>query len=393
MIGYVILKPRNVNMIEQPLQERVGHRARLLRQSNDGRALIMFDDGYSYWISRLDIQGCAMVGDNPAPSRLFDPNLDNPSPPRIVVPPTPDLNIVSEHKFIQYPLFDEERLKSLMGQEVIYDTHNDRIGDCIGASALLEYFANKYKVKISVIVDKNDPRHEYSWFKGIDIFEWTSFKPYKIYEPSIVDDTTAAIIFDSRARFYGDAFHIWALLKKFELYPKMSVPKRLLETFEKPEGKFASLHVLNIAGVRSGEYVNNRKMSMEKYERIALELCNKGWKVNRLGIAYDAIRPFKEPVIDYTSQNLPLEQTFLRLSYSSLFLGGDTGLKHAASAFGIPMIIETNEYNIKHILQGRPELVTLVPYNCSFEEYMNILNNHPVIKESEDVRICDPATA
>jgi ADP-heptose:LPS heptosyltransferase len=266
-------------------------------------------------------------------------------------------------------------LSSLKGQEILYDMRHDRIGDAIGASALMDYVVNKYDVKISVVTDKKDRRLEYSWLPGIDLFEWIPFKPYRIYDTSNYSNLSQSLL----NKVIN--FSIWNQLRELNIYPKMKPPERLLKIFKKPEGKFISLHVINAVGIRCGEYVQRRILSMEKYERIALELCKRGWKVNRLGIAYDAVRSFKEPVIDYTPWNIPLEQSFIHLSHSSLFLGGDTGLKHASSALGIPMLIETDDHSKRDSNPGRPDLLTDIPYNCSFEEHMNILNNHPIIKE------------
>jgi hypothetical protein len=272
-------------------------------------------------------------------------------------------------------LHNDAILTSLKGQEILYDMRHDRIGDAIGATALMDYVVNKYDVKISVVTDKKDRRLEYSWSPGINLFEWTTFKPYRIYDISCYSNLAQSLL----NKVIN--FSIWNQLRDLKIFPKMYPSDRLLNTYKRPEGKFVSLHVINAVGIRSGEYVQRRILSMEKYERIALELCNKGWKVNRLGIPYDAVRPFKEPIIDYTYKNLILEESFMHLFYSSLFLGGDTGLKHASSAFGIPMLIETDEHSKRDSNPGRPDLLTDISYNCSFEEYMIILNDHPVIKE------------
>jgi ADP-heptose:LPS heptosyltransferase len=65
-------------------------------------------------------------------------------------------------------------------------------------------------------------------------------------------------------------------------------------------------------------------------------------------------------------------------------MGGDSGLTHAAGALGIPVIVEMDELSKSAlgIAAISPELVTEIPYNCSFETHIDLLSGHPLLKKN-----------
>ena len=265
--------------------------------------------------------------------------------------------------------------------EAVYDMRHDRIGDGIGVIPILKYMQKSLK-KLSVIYDSKTGDIEHSWQGGINLFEWTDFKPYKVYKQPLKLRPTVTI-FNSITNM-----SVWDTLGLNDLYPEMRVPKAFKNVDEflgiKPTDKVITTHVLNAVnvGVRNTYYVTRRVLNMDKYEKIALELCDRGYKVIRLGAYYDKVRLFKEPVIDLTERDLPLEWSFSILARSCLFYGGDTGLKLAGSALGVPIAVEIDPvsksfvYNLKYrsYFGCKPDLLTEIPYNCSFVEHMKLLD-------------------
>jgi len=257
--------------------------------------------------------------------------------------------------------------------EIVYDMSKDRIGDAIGVLAILENAVQlNPALKMSVLYYPKNHK-EYSWSSSINLFEWSKWKPYRIYHTL----PTGKFIFDSIS-----GFSIWQTLYRLKLYPKLQVPDNI--KINNAVGiSSISMHVLNAVDVRNQWYVSHRATSMEKYEHIAEYLIDNKIVVTRLGAAYDRVRDFNNSTIDLTSQNLSLHDTFIHLAASSIFMGGDTGLTHAAAAFGIPVIVEIDSISKSALgLAGIPlDLLTEIPYNCSLEMHKEVLRNHPLLKD------------
>lgn len=258
--------------------------------------------------------------------------------------------------------------------EIVYDMSKDRIGDAIGALSILEH-ATKInpKLKMSVLYSARE-YEEYSWINGIDLFAWSEWKPYKVYRDSV---PKSAFLVDSAS---GCSLSIWNTLSKLKLSPKLRSPVKV----DTPHNEFSvSMHIINAVGVRNQPYVSRRALSMEKYESLGKYLSGNGITVTRLGAEYDRVRDFDSCINDLTSKNLTLHDTFLSLAKSNLFMGGDSGLTHAAAALGIPVITEIDAVSKGALgLAGIPQnLLTEIPYNCNFETHLQLLQNHPLLKD------------
>lgn len=268
--------------------------------------------------------------------------------------------------FLSYPLNIPE------DSEMVYDMSKDRIGDAIGVLAILEYAIKlNPKLKLSILYCPSN-HDEYSWFSGINLFDWSIWQPYKVYQSL----PPGKFIFNSTD---SGAFSIWNTLKNLNLQPKLRVPAHI----DVSHNDFnVSMHIINAVGVRNKSYVSRRALSMEKYENIGRYLCHNKVTVTRLGAAYDRVRDFDSCVNDFTSQNLSLHNTFINLAKSDLFMGGDSGLTHAAAALGIPIIVEVDTVSKAALgLAGiPPELLVEIPYNCSYETHLLFLQNHPLLK-------------
>ena len=255
--------------------------------------------------------------------------------------------------------------------EIVYDMSQDRIGDAIGSLPILQHICVlNPKLKLSVIYCAKD-NGEYSWHRGINLFDWSDWKPHTIYNyfPS------GKVIFNS---VDGSGFSIWGTLHRLNLQPKLRSPSNISHT-----ERNVSMHIINAVGIRNKPYVSRRTLSMEKYEQIGKYLVQCGITVTRLGAEYDRIRDFDSCINDLTSQNLTLHDTFTQLAKSDLFMGGDSGLTHAAAALGIPVIAEVDPVSKSAKgLAGIPQnLLTEIPYNCNFETHLQLLQNHPLLKD------------
>lgn len=249
--------------------------------------------------------------------------------------------------------------------EIVYDMSKDRIGDAIGVLAILEHTTKlNPNLKISIIYGSNG-HDEYSWFSGINLFDWSAWKPYKVYQSL----PAGKLIFNSTDT---GAFSIWNTLHKLKLYPKLQVPSSIDISNSDYN---VTMHIINAVGVRDKPYVTRRILNMEKYENIGRHLSKNGIPVTRLGAAYDRMRELDPCITDLTSNNLSLHDTFIYLAKSDLFMGGDSGLTHAAAALGVPIIAEVDPVSKAALgLAGIPtELLVEVPYNCSLDTHMQML--------------------
>lgn len=256
--------------------------------------------------------------------------------------------------------------------EIVYDMSKDRIGDAINVLCILEYACKiNPKLKMSVLYYARD-NEEYSWISGINLFEWSNWQPYKIYPRA----PTGKFIFSSAD---GHGFSIWTTLRRLQIHPKLKVP----DNIEITHATFnVSMHIINAVGPRDKLYVARRILNMDKYEQIGKYLSDSEIKVTRLGAAYDSVREFDLRITDLTSKNLSLHDTFIQLAKSDIFMGGDSGLTHAAGALGVPVIVEMDAVSkaALGIAAISPDLVTEIPYNCSFEEHIKFLENCPLLK-------------
>lgn len=260
--------------------------------------------------------------------------------------------------------------------EFIYDYRTDRIGDAIGATRLLQYIKDKYDLRIAAMVNKYDGNPEYGFHRGFNLFEWVDFNPPVIYqiEPAMHN----RILFNSVSNF-----SVWHNLGRLQLYPEMHLPERLSNTDFMLPDTFIAMHILNPVGVRDNGYVRRRMLDMQKYEKIALWFIDRGIPVVRLGAKYDSIKRMDSRIIDFTQDDLTLEQSLTILHKSKLFLSGDTGLKLAASAMNIPIIVEIDAFSILcGGLNGcKPHLLSAVPHNIEFSDYLNCLQKHKTVQE------------
>ena len=257
--------------------------------------------------------------------------------------------------------------------EIVYDMSKDRIGDAISVLCILEHACKlNHQLKISVLYYARDDA-EYSWINGIDLFSWSAWKPHKVYTQL----PRNKMIFSSA---YGHGFSIWNTLHRLNIHAKLQVPDGIDVTHKDFN---VSMHVINAVGVRDKPYVSRRVLNMDKYENIGRELNKNKLSVTRLGAAYDRVKDFDLCVTDLTSKNLTLHETFVHIAKSNIFMGGDSGLTHAAGALGIPLIVEMDSVSkaALGIAAITPELVTEIPYNCSFETHLTILHNHPLLRD------------
>jgi hypothetical protein len=291
-------------------------------------------------------------------------------------------------KFINVSIpFLDKKIFSNMPEELVYDMRNDRIGDAIGATAILLWLKNITNLKVSVIYDRKENRDlEYNWAGGINLFDWVEFKPYKIYAETPKGKTIIS-------SYEGKDFSIWKTIKLLNLFPKMTCPSYLIEEVkQKYPFDYVCVHILNAIGARNTGYVTRRVLDMEKYSSIIKWLYDAKIKVIRLGARYDAIK--RMPYCDDLSlKDLSLAESLAILSQSILYLGGDTGLTHAASALGIPVIIETDKdgKDLGGLNGIFPFLHTDIPYKTPLINYIKILMLHrsiyPFVKENNDLSI------
>lgn len=257
--------------------------------------------------------------------------------------------------------------------EIVYDMSKDRIGDAIGSLPILKYICElNPKLKISVIYYAKD-NGEYSWTNGINLFDWSPWKPFSIYQIP----PPGKPIFNS---LDGNGFSIWGTLRRLNLQPKLCAPTSV----DVSHNDFnVTMHIINAVGIRNQPYVSRRVLSMFKYEQIAEYLYHNGIQTTRLGAAYDRVRDLKPCINDLTPQNLPLHDTFVQLARSDMFMGGDSGLTHAAAAFGIPVIVETDAHSKEAggLAGIPPGSLTEISYNCSYETHIELLHNHPLLKD------------
>lgn len=257
--------------------------------------------------------------------------------------------------------------------EIVYDMSKDRIGDGIGVLTILEHTSKlNPKLKISVIYCSSG-HAEYSWINEINLFQWSEWQPYKIYQRAEPNK----IIFNSTDT---SAFSIWGTLSGLNLCPKLRVP----DNIDISHNNYAiSMHIINAVGIRNKPYVARRALNMVKYKNIGKYLSKNGITVTRLGAEYDRVRDFGAPIVDLTSKNLSLHDTFIHLAKSNLFMGGDSGLTHAAAALGIPVIVEIDSASKDACgLAGiPPELLVEIPYNCDYKTHKELLHNHPLLKD------------
>jgi len=124
--------------------------------------------------------------------------------------------------------------------------------------------------------------------------------------------------------------------------PKMHRPERLKGM---PES-YISLHILQPTkeGERSTSYVKRRALDFDKYSKLCEMLKNDGHKIVRVGASYDSIKKI-DGIIDLSMNDLSLEDTLKIIGWSQMFIGGDTGLKLAASSMGVPCTIEIDDHS------------------------------------------------
>lgn len=246
-------------------------------------------------------------------------------------------------------------------KELIYDSRYDLIGDLIGATTIFEFIRTFYGTKISWIKGKNKRGNEEQtqWYTDFNIFDWINLPIYKYYSEVINDESRVTLNSFVRGQFY-----IWKDLKKitedFGWYPRLYVPGVIKQkcslNIQKP---YITVHILNNVTEREEHqgYISRRSLDFKKYKNLCLKLA-KSYTVVRLGAGYDRLEGIKG-IIDLTDKDLSLNESFKIISESSLFIGGDTGLKLAASALGIPIIIEVDDLSrkINGLAGCRPDLL------------------------------------
>ena len=225
---------------------------------------------------------------------------------------------------------------SKMG-EIIYDISNDMIGDLIGSLTILKWIKSQYpEIKISIYKPVSSRRKFTDWYAKLDISKWMDLEIDQIYTSTPKGKKVFSSIED---------FYIWTDLLSLEekqFYPSL----KSSSNGHRPElpDKYVVVHILQttMTGERSTKYVKRRSLDFNKYSEICLNLKRSGYNIVRVGASYDSYKLIPG-IYDYSQDNLSLDDTFNIISHSQLFIGGDTGLKLAASAFGVPIIIEIDK--------------------------------------------------
>jgi len=255
----------------------------------------------------------------------------------------------------QPSIFDHDLKK-----EIVYDSRHDQIGDQIGVAAMFQFITQKYPARVSWVrgICNRGEGESVRWSRDFNILDWIKFPIHRYYDEPVGDKDRIAM-----HSYVNGSFYIWddvkRLADKHKFYPKMVVPEHVDRMYKLPEQPYIVVHVLQRTGKRDDDqgYVSRRALDFEKYASLCRRL-SKNISVVRVGAKYDSIEPIAG-ITDLTSEGLLLNETLKIISGASLFMGGDTGLKLAASALGIPVIIEVDDYSkaLNGLAGCRPDLL------------------------------------
>ena len=273
-------------------------------------------------------------------------------------------HILKHHGLVRYKIEKEE--------EIIYIPSYDMIGDMLGVTFIWQWLKSQFPLlKLSWLKAIKHKRDGAGWYEDFNVFDWIPMDIYKFYNEA---ESNVSNI-DSRHHF-----SVWSdigyLGKTYGYYPKMD-KKPLGRMFKSLPKKYVAFHVLRLAktGERSTSYVGRRALDLNKYEELSKKLTSKGIECVRLGASYDAGRII-EGITDLSMQDISLEDTFRIIANSSVFIGGDCGLKLAACTMGIPTIVEIDEGSKKAGGLGGcdPKNLTVLNHGVNVNElYINTM--------------------
>lgn len=248
-------------------------------------------------------------------------------------------------------------------KEIIYDSRHDQIGDLIAATTLFQFITEQnQEARISWIrgLCQRGEGETVRWSRDFNILDWIPFPVHRYYrEPENRGDRVTIHSFLRGAFYLWDDMH--RLADRYKRYPRMHMPRCVDRMYPLPAKQpYAIIHILGTIPEREDDhqYTSRRALDFKKYSRVCRSLAE-DIEIVRVGAAYDSPGPISG-IIDLTTENLMLNETLKVISGASLFIGGDAGLKLAASALGIPIIVEIDDQS-RHMggLEGcRPELLT-----------------------------------
>lgn len=248
-------------------------------------------------------------------------------------------------------------------KEIIYDSRHDQIGDLIAVATLFQFIIEQnQEARISWIrgLCQRGEGEMVRWSRDFNILDWIPLPVHRYYgEPENRGDRITVHSFLRGAFYLWDDMH--RLADRYKRYPKMRVPDYVDRMYPLPvKSSYAVIHILGTIPERDDDhhYTSRRALDFEKYKHVCRNLAE-DIAIVRVGASYDSPGPITG-IIDLTTENLTLNETLKIIGGATLFIGGDAGLKLAASALGVPVIVEIDDQS-RHMggLEGcRPELLT-----------------------------------
>ena len=211
-----------------------------------------------------------------------------------------------------------------MAKKVYYDFTGHRIGDKVVVSAAFKWHLSRYPKDHIIAID--DPHCHGSRQATL---------PSSVIFHGLIDEVASKPPNGAAPLALGNLWIRTPWLARQGFYPSIvlddAVEEAIIEQFKWIKQPYVCVHILQDA-----PYNRCRNHSYADMKEVILRLGRVGIRVVRIG------RNFNNPIIrctDLTQQRLTVMQSACVIKNCKVFIGGDTGMSHIASAVGVPHII------------------------------------------------------